>query len=98
MRTCLKLVTTIVLAGFVLGASSCRHKSLPEEGTAVEQLYSERCGSCHHPYMPSSMTSAMWAMQVEAMQLKMVQAGRAPLTDSEKREVLDYLQRNAGKE
>jgi hypothetical protein len=44
------------------------------------------------------MTSAMWAMQVEAMQLKMVQAGRAPLTDSEKREVLDYLQRNSGKE
>jgi Dihaem cytochrome c len=87
---------TIVLWGLVLGVPSCTPKSLPEEGTAVEQLYSERCGSCHHPYLPSSMTSAMWAMQVEAMQLKMVQAGRAPLTDSEKREILDYLQRNAG--
>lgn len=98
MRSCLKLVTTIVLSVFVLGALSCTHKSLPEKGTAVEQLYAERCGSCHRPYMPSSMTSAMWAMQVEAMQLKMVQAGRAPLTDSEKREILDYLQRNAGKQ
>jgi hypothetical protein len=98
MRSRLKLVTTIVLSGFVLGASSCAPKSLPEEGTTVEQLYAERCGSCHHPYMPSSMTSAMWAMQVEAMQLKMVQAGRTPLTESEKSDVLDYLQRNAGKE
>jgi hypothetical protein len=30
--------------------------------------------------------------------LKMVQAGRTPLTESEKSDVLDYLQRNAGKE
>jgi len=30
------------------------------------------------------------------MQLKMAQAGVAPLSNSERREILDYLQRNAG--
>ena len=42
------------------------------------------------------MTSAMWAEQVSAMQLKMAQAGVAPLSNSERREILDYLERNAG--
>ena len=73
-------------------------KPLPELGSSAEQLYAGRCGGCHRPFLPSTMTSAMWAEQVEAMQLKMAQAGVAPLSSSERREVLDYLERNAGKD
>jgi len=78
------------------GNDGCARKPLPEVGSSAEQLYAGRCGSCHRPYLPSTMTSAMWAEQVEAMQLKMAQAGVAPLSDSERHEILDYLERNAG--
>jgi hypothetical protein len=82
----------------LLGSGGCAPKPLPELGSSAEQLYAGRCGGCHRPFLPSTMTSAMWAEQVEAMQLKMAQAGIAPLSSSERREVLDYLERNAGKD
>lgn len=84
------MLLSLVFAG-------CAPKPLPESGTSAEQLYAGRCGGCHRPYLPSTMTSAMWAVQVETMQLKMQQAGVAPLTDAERRAILDYLERNAGK-
>ncbi len=42
------------------------------------------------------MTSAMWEIQLSAMQLKLIQAGQPPLSATEQREILDYLRRNAG--
>jgi hypothetical protein len=89
------LVAAVLLA---FGPVGCAPKPLPEQGTATEQLYAGRCGACHRPYLPSTMTSAMWAEQVDAMQLKMEQAGEAPLSASEHGAILDYLERNAGKE
>jgi hypothetical protein len=86
----------IVAAALSLNFAGCAPKSLPELGNPAEKLYGERCGGCHRPYLPSSMTSAMWAEQVEAMQVKMAQAGVVPLSDSERRAILDYLERNAG--
>jgi hypothetical protein len=80
----------------LLGYAGCAPKPLPELGSPAEQLYAERCGGCHRPYLPSTMTSAMWAEQVETMQMKMAQAGVAPLSDSERRAILDYLEHNAG--
>ncbi len=44
------------------------------------------------------MTSAMWAVQVDAMQVKMRQSGVPPLTDDQRQTILDYLTRNAGTE
>jgi hypothetical protein len=44
------------------------------------------------------MTAAMWSEQVEAMRLKMSQAGVAPLSEAEQRQIIDYLQRNAGEQ
>jgi hypothetical protein len=86
----------MVAAVLLVGIVGCARKELPEVGSSAEQLYTGRCGSCHRPYLPSTMTSAMWAEQVEAMQLKMEQAGVPPLSESERRDILDYLQRNAG--
>jgi mono/diheme cytochrome c family protein len=90
---------TVVVSALFLGFAGCAPKPLPELSRVPgEQLYAGRCGGCHRPYLPSTMTSAMWAEQVEAMQSKMTQAGVAPLSDSERREILDYLERNAGKD
>jgi hypothetical protein len=88
----------LAAAAISTGSAGCAPKPLPELGSSAEQLYVGRCGGCHRPFLPSTMTSAMWTEQVEAMQLKMAQAGVAPLSDAERREILDYLERNAGKD
>jgi hypothetical protein len=73
-------------------------KPLPESGTPSEQLYVAHCGSCHRPFDPASMTAPMWQVQVAAMQAKIIQANQPPLTAEQQRAILDYLERNAGKE
>jgi hypothetical protein len=42
------------------------------------------------------MTAAMWATQVDAMEPKIAQAGLPPLSEGERRAILNYLERNAG--
>jgi hypothetical protein len=90
------LSLALVTAAIAIGVSSCARKALPETGSPAEELYAKRCGGCHRPYLPSSMTSTMWGMQVDAMQLKLAEASMPPLSDAERGEILDYLQRNAG--
>jgi mono/diheme cytochrome c family protein len=86
----------VVLALFCT-MSGCRgSKPLPEQGTYAEALYKQRCGSCHRPYAPASLTAAMWQVQVETMRSKMAQAGQPPLSKAEIVTILNYLQRNAG--
>ena len=77
-------------------AGGCAPKPLPELGSPAEQLYANRCGGCHRPYRPSSMTAAMWDEQIVAMRTKIAQAGQPPMSNFEERQILDYLKRNAG--
>ena len=84
-----------LIALALLGVSACHRAPLPELGTADEQLYAQRCGACHRAYQPSTLTPAMWQLQVGAMQLKMEAAGM-PLTPADRQTILAYLQRNAG--
>jgi hypothetical protein len=77
---------------FVLG---CARRPLPEDGTADELLYAQRCGTCHRAYQPSTLTTAMWQLQVDAMELKINAAGMPPLTPTDKQTILAYLERHA---
>jgi hypothetical protein len=86
----------IIVAALIIAATGCAPKPLPEAGSDAERLYAMRCGGCHRPFQPSTMTAAMWSEQVEAMRLKMAQAGVAPLSAAEHQQILDYLERNAG--
>jgi mono/diheme cytochrome c family protein len=88
----------IAAASLALALLGCEPKALPEQGSTAEQLYAGRCGGCHRPYNPESLTAAMWHVQIEAMQVKMAQAGVAPLTEAERHTIIDYLERNAGHE
>jgi hypothetical protein len=83
---------------FLLFAGCQKPQPLPEQGTYAHQLYVERCGACHRPYSPVSMTAAMWEVQVEAMRSKIAQAGQPPLSSEQYLTILDYLKRNAGKQ
>jgi len=96
MRLALSLLAYLPFAFFT---SSCQKRQpLPEQGTYAQQLYVERCGVCHRPYSPASMTAAMWQVQVEAMRSKIAQAGQPPLSPEQHLAILDYLRRNAGKQ
>ncbi len=79
------------------GAFGCGRKELPEQRSAAAQLYVRRCGNCHQPYDPRSMTAAMWETQVAMMRPVMARAGIAPLAPDELRTILGYLERNAGR-
>ena len=87
-----------LLFNSLLFAGCQRPKQLPEQGTYAQQLYVERCGACHRPYSPASMTAAMWEVQVEAMDAKIAQAGQPPLSPQQHLTILDYLKRNAGRQ
>jgi hypothetical protein len=93
-----RIAAFLALFAIVLAIASggCRNAPLPEQGSAAEHLYARRCGSCHKTYAPSSMTAAMWATQVDAMEPKIAQAGLPPLSEGERRAILNYLERNAG--
>ena len=94
------LPATVLITITLLTALACagcqQHQPLPEQGTYAQRLYVERCGTCHRPYRPSSMTAAMWEVQVEAMDAKIVQAGQPPLSSEESSTIIAYLKRNAG--
>jgi hypothetical protein len=87
-----------MLLALLLVSSGCKPKVMPEQGSAAAVLYLNRCGGCHHPYLPSTMTAAMWSEQIVAMRLKIAQAGQPPMSNFEEHQILDYLQRNAGTE
>jgi hypothetical protein len=95
-RFILWILSTIAVAiGLTLVA--CQSRPLPEADSAAASMYVERCSQCHQPYDPRSMTAAMWETQVQAMEQKMQAAGMQPLTSDQRRIILDYLTRNAGK-
>jgi Dihaem cytochrome c len=78
----------------ILFVGACE-RPLPEANTAAAQLYTRRCGQCHHPYSPGSLTAAMWGIQVPLMETKMRQNRLPPLSDQERDTIMDYLTRNA---
>jgi mono/diheme cytochrome c family protein len=86
------------LVGLAVLLAACQNGKIPNESTYAAQLYLKRCGQCHQPYNPSSMTATMWATQVDLMQEKMQQTGLAPLTPAERHTILEYLSSNAGKQ
>ena len=90
------LIVAFAVSGLLV--AGCAKKPLPEAGSAAEVRYVNRCGGCHRPYQPSTMTSAMWAEQIVTMREKIAQAGQPPMSGFEEHQILGYLQRNAGTE
>jgi len=86
-----------IAAGVGLFLTGCKPRPLPEADSAAASIYVQHCSQCHRAYDPRSMTAAMWQTQVDAMDQKIRAAGREPLTEDQRRIILDYLTRNAGK-
>jgi len=90
------LAASLVLVALVVFLTSCRREPLPEHQGAAAELYVKRCGQCHIAYDPRALTAPMWEKQVEAMDVRMAQAGVMPLKAGERAQILDYLRRNSG--
>ena len=88
------MVRLIVIA-FVLAALSACTSELPEPQSAGAEVYRVRCGSCHQPYAPGTLTAAMWDVQIERMQPIMSRRGVNPLTEQERYLVTTYLKAHA---
>ncbi len=98
-RVASRFVTVVALCALLAGAFGCRRgQELPQKNSYAAELYVERCGTCHKAYDPHSMTAAMWDIQVSMMEPVMARAGVRPLSPDEKQTILDYLERNAGRQ
>jgi hypothetical protein len=92
------LIPVAALAALTIAVAGCTRRPLPETGSHAEQVYVSRCGVCHRPYDPRALTGAMWQRQVQMMERRIAAAGQPPLTAEQRTTILDYLQRNAGKD
>jgi Dihaem cytochrome c len=92
------ILALLLAAAAAVQISACARTPLPEPHSHAAHLYARRCGGCHQPYNPHTMTAAMWKAQVDRMQSKIAEAGLQPLSAGQRKVILDYLTRNAGTE
>ena len=91
-------IPTLLAFAVLVTLSGCAKSALPDRTSSRAELYAARCGGCHVPYNPHTMTADMWRAQVPMMEEKMRQAKLPPLNDGERAQILDYLTANAGKQ
>jgi cytochrome c5 len=84
----------VLCAAVALVCAGCNAR-LPDPQSPGAQLYAHRCNTCHRLYAPSSMTYAMWQMQLKRMQGEMLRRGIPPLTTAQSTVILDYLRHHS---
>jgi len=82
------LLATLLLSTQLLWAE--------ETSDPGENLYKSRCGMCHQLPDPGMLTAGQWEIVLQTMQKRMGHLGMPPLTETEHRQILDYLSRHAG--
>ena len=87
-RLVLSLTCGVVLA-------SCSVE-LPEPDSPGARVLVARCGGCHRLHAPSSMTLAMWDVQLGRMQALFAQRRIPWLAPPEEQALRDYLAKHAG--
>ena len=86
------MLTRVLALGMLLVGCG---PGLPEPQSAGAQAFMRRCGECHRPYAPGSMTWPMWEYQLARMQLLFTQLHRPWLSPEEERLVIEYIRRHA---
>ena len=69
---------------------------LPDPESPGAKVLVERCGGCHRPYAPQTMTLPMWQYQMERMRGVFAQKGVPWLSPEEEMLLRQYLARYAG--
>ena len=84
-----------VLLGLLWASITACETALPEPDSAGAQLYRQRCSGCHRLYQPGLLTPEMWQFMLARMDTEFVRLGRPPLSETERRAILDYLSAHA---
>ena len=82
----------LVLIAFVAGCGA----DLPDPKSPGAIVLRDRCGGCHRPFLPGTMTIDMWKMQMGRMRQLYAQRGIPWLRPEEERVLLEYLGAHAG--
>ena len=85
---------SLILGLLCAGVTACE-TSLPEPDSVGAQLYRQRCSGCHRLYQPGLLTPEMWQFMLARMDTELVRLGRPPLSATERRTILDYLNTHA---
>lgn len=83
------------IAGYLIFHGKNPSAPLLTDPSPAAVLYRERCGQCHLLPHPLQQTREEWVEVVDRMQDQMRRQQKNPLTDSEKRSILEYLQQKA---
>ena len=85
---------SLILGLLCAGITACE-TALPEPDSVGAQLYRQRCSGCHRLYQPGLLTPEMWQFMLARMDTEFVRLGRRPLSATERRTILDYLNTHA---
>ncbi len=88
---CIQRVILPLLLAVLLPFSCSTHRTGPKEITKADRagrLYATKCGSCHEAYPSHAYAAREWPRVLDGMQRY------APMTDEEKRCVLNWLLNN----
>jgi len=90
-------IAFLLLAILLSPLLGCRPKPtpLPEPDTPGGKLYRARCSVCHSLPHPKRMRYAQWEHMLSVMDKRMEHRKMKPLSEEERRAILEYLKRNA---
>lgn len=83
------------MVGLVCAALGCG-PSLPDPDSPGARVLAVRCGQCHRPYAPQTMTVAMWDVQLDRMRRLFAERRIPWLHPEEERVLREYLAAHAG--
>ncbi len=84
-----------VILGLLCASVTACETALPEPASEGAQLYRQRCSGCHRLYHPGLLTPEMWQFMLARMDTEFLRLGRPPLSETERRTILDYLDTHA---
>jgi len=88
-------IVAAAAAGLVaLAACAGAPTPLPEADGAGAKLYAAKCGVCHSVPHPARHTALEWDHVLRLMDVRMAEAGMAPLAGAEREGVVAYLTRH----
>ena len=91
----MKTAFALALGALWLGACATAPQSLPDPDSPGAKTYRSRCSGCHALPHPGRHTAASWRHLLALMERRMQERSLPPLTDQERRAILDYLAAHA---
>ena len=87
----------LLLAPLALAAGCAGGRSavLPDADSSAARLYAARCGTCHAAPHPRRLAYPAWQALLPLMERRMRDRHQAPLTETERTQILAYLRAHA---